>query len=54
MRTELHYLWYGIWTGFGVEISFGLLWGVSRLLHSQFAKDLHPEHWVHQIIKYFD
>lgn len=54
MRTALHYLWYGIWTGFGVEISFGILWAASRLIHSKFARDLDPSHWLHAIHDYFE
>lgn len=54
MSLVLHYVWYGIWTGVGFEISFGALWALNRLVHSKFAKDLDPSHWLHAIHEYFD
>ena len=44
----------GFWMGLGAELSFFQLWLIWKLLHGKFARRLHPEHWLHEIAKYFE
>jgi len=48
-----HYLWMGVWMGFGAEISFFLLWVFWHLLHRRVAHKFDPEHLFHVIHNYF-
>ncbi len=57
MRTFLSniapLIWSGIWQGFGVELSFIVLWGLWRTTHRKVAHKLDPEHWFHSISEYY-
>jgi len=54
MRLILSYMWYGLWTGFGFEASFFILWLTWRVTHSKLLSGLHADHWIHEIHKYFE
>lgn len=47
-------IWHGLWTGFGVELSFMVLWLVWKLAHSKIAHKIHADHWFHKIGEYID
>jgi hypothetical protein len=52
-RSVMRLIWAGLWQGFGVEISFLLLWLLWRLAHSRLAHRFDPNHWFHSIHSYF-
>lgn len=52
--SVLTLIWNGIWTGFGVELSFFILWVLWRVAHSRVARRVSSTHWIHVIHEYFD
>lgn len=46
-------VWQGLWTGFGVELSFFVLWVGWHFIHSKWVKPLDPSHWAHKLHDYF-
>jgi hypothetical protein len=54
MRGILKLVWNGLWQGFGVELSFLVLWGGWHILHSKVAHRFAPEHWFHKLHDYFN
>jgi len=46
-------VWSGLWQGFGVELSFLVLWVFWHFLHSRMAHKFDPEHLFHRIHDYF-
>lgn len=54
MHEILHLIWAGLWTGFGVEISFFLLWAAWHLVHPKVAHKIGEESFFHKIHKYFE
>jgi hypothetical protein len=53
MKRILDLIWMGLWQGFGLEISFLLLWVCWHLLHRQVAHKLDPTNIFHVIHDYF-
>jgi hypothetical protein len=53
LRDILRLVWAGLWQGFGVELSFFVLWVGWHFLHGKVAHKLDPEHWFHRIHDYF-
>jgi len=57
----LKYLWHlivtGFWTGlgqgFGIELSFVMLWVAWHFLYDKTAHKFDPEHFFHRIHDYF-
>ena len=49
----LQLVWAGIWTGFGVEGSFFVLWVVWKIAHSRIAHRVEDTHWWHVFSEYF-
>lgn len=54
MIHVLSTIWFGFWTGFGVELSVLLVYLVWKLTHSRIAHKLHADHWFHKVGEYFD
>jgi hypothetical protein len=53
MKTILNLVWAGLWQGFGVELSFLVLWIGWHIIHRMVAHKLDPEHFFHTIHDYF-
>jgi hypothetical protein len=49
-----NYIWQGIWTGVGVELSLFTLWVVWKIAHLHYVMKLNPEHWLHKLGEYFE
>ena len=54
MRGILKLVWNGLWQGFGVELSFLVLWVGWHFLHSKVAHKFDSEHWFHKLHDYFN
>lgn len=54
MRRIVSLVWNGLWTGFGVELSFFVLWVGWRALHRKVARKFDPDHFFHVIHEYFN
>jgi hypothetical protein len=54
MRTILWLIWSGLWQGFGVELSFFVLWVGWRAVHRRVAHKFDPDHIFHSIHEYFN
>jgi hypothetical protein len=44
--------WMGLGQGFGIELSFLVLWVVWHTFHGRVAHRLDPEHWLHRVHDY--
>jgi hypothetical protein len=53
VRSILSLVWSGLWQGFGVELSFLVLWATWHFLHSRVAHKIDPENFFHKIHNYF-
>lgn len=49
----LRLVWVGLWQGFGVELSFFVLWIGWHFLHKRMAHKFDPEHFIHRVHSYF-
>jgi hypothetical protein len=49
-----HFIWYGFWTGLGLELQFFLLWVIWKFAHSKLAHRIAEGHWAHKIFEYFE
>lgn len=45
-------IWAGIWQGFGLEVSFLMLWLGWHFIYSKFAHKIKPENIFHKIHDY--
>ena len=45
--------WMGLGQGFGIELSFLVLWAGWYAVHSRVAHRLAPEHLLHKVHDYF-
>lgn len=53
LNNILRLVWSGLWQGFGVELSFFVLWVGWHFLHGKVAHKFDPEHFFHKIHDYF-
>jgi len=53
LRRIFDLVWAGLWTGFGVELSFFVLWIGWHFLHRKVAHKFDPEHFFHRVHDYF-
>ena len=53
MKPIFTLVWAGLWQGFGVELSFLVLWVGWHIIHRMVAHKFDPEHFFHTIHDYF-